>query len=149
MSFVLYQPITLIVTAVLLVFILMAYIFRKRLFKPSRTHNYKDLMEMEILSSYNSRDEPDYNKSIEERAYNRKLNKRKVHSLKSLDVETKGLLIKNNIETVGELKFSSLDFLLDVGPDDAIDQQKLNSFYACKNFISACQYKKGKSYLDL
>jgi hypothetical protein len=149
MSFVLYQPITLIVSTVLLVLILMAFVFRKRLFQSSRKPDYKYLMEKEILTSYDSQDEPDYNKSIEERAYNRKLNERKIYSLKSLDVETKAHLIKNNIETVGELKFSSLDFLLDVGHDDSIDQQKLNSFYACKNFISACQYKKGKSHLDL
>lgn len=149
MSFVPYQLITLIVVAVLLVLILMAYILKKRLLKPLKNPNYKDLMEMEILTSYNSQDEPDYNKSIEERAYNRKINDRKIYSLKTLDIGTKGLLIQNNIETVGELKFSSLDFLLDVGQDDSIDQQKLNSFYACKNFISACQYKKGKSYLDL
>lgn len=106
-------------------------------------------MNKEILTSYDSQDEPDYNKSIEERAYNRKLNERKIHSLKTLDIETKVLLIKNNIETVGDLKFSSLDFLLEVGQDDSIDQQRLNSFYTCKIFISACQYKKGKSPLDL
>lgn len=149
MSFVLYQPITIIVTAVLFMVIIIAFIFRKRLFEPSRKPHYKTQVDKEILTSYDSQDEPDYNKSIEERAYNRKLNERKIHSLKTLDIETKALLIKNNIETVGDLKFSSLDFLLEVGHDDSIDQQKLNSFYTCKNFISACQYKKGKSYLDL
>jgi len=149
MSFVLYQPITIIVTAVLFMVIIIAFIFRKRLFEPSRKPHYKTPMDKEILTSYDSQDEPDYNKSIEERAYNRKLNERKIHSLKTLDIETKALLIKNNIETVGDLKFSSLDFLLEVGQDDSIGHQKMNSFYACKHFISACQYKKGKSHLAL
>jgi hypothetical protein len=147
MSFMMCQPITIIVTAVLSVFIFLAFIFRKRLVSPPRKHHYEDLINKEVLSNYDSQDEPHYNISIEERAYNRRLNERKIHSLKTLDIETKALLIKNNIETVEELKLSSLDFLLDTVRD--IDQQKLNSLYACKNFISACQYKKGKSHLDL
>lgn len=120
-----HQPIILIVTAILSVFILLAFIFRNRLISAPRKHQY-------------------YNISIEERAYNRKLNERKIHSLRTLDVETKALLIRNNIETVGELKSSSLDFIRDLGEDDGVEL-----YCACKIFISACHYKKGKSHLNL
>lgn len=113
----------------------------------SRKIDYRPPLECEGLLTTNN-DLLPYG-DVNERVYNHKLNKRKIHSLNCLDVETKQLLIENNIETVGELKFASLDFLLDFNQQNEADKIKFNAFLNCKKFLSECEFKKGKPYLDL
>lgn len=113
---------------------------------PNKKHSIKYDMEEEILS--NEFGISEYGASSNEVSYNKELNARKIRDIKSLHIDTKLLLINNSIETVGDLKYSSLDFLLDFS-EDSKREEHLKAFYDCKDFIKKSKYKNGQSTLNL
>lgn len=105
------------------------------------------LKQEEILPSYHDDTAPEYGADPNEVRYNRELNLLKIRDVKSLKLDTKALLIRNDIETIGDLKYSSLDFLLNFS--DESPEGYLQAFYECKTFIKMLDYKNGRSILDI
>jgi len=101
----------------------------------------------EILQSYQDDTAPKYGAALNEVRYNRELNLLKIRDVKSLKLDTKALLIRNDIETKGDLKYSSLDFLLNFSGD--IPEEYFQAFQECKAFIKMLDYKNGRSVLDI
>lgn len=123
--------------------VLISYLGIRGLRKQKKTTEY--MVQQEFLNVDTSFTQ--YGLSKEMKDFNRDINKREINSLASFNYKTKKILIQNKIETVEDLKYSSLDFLINLNTDQ-VDQGKLDIFFSCKSFLKDIQNPNGRSYLD-
>src|SRR5690606_17957032 len=128
------------------VIVLSLYLSRKKIMSQKKRSVIYPKQE-EILPSYQDDTAPKYGADPNEVRYNRELNLLKIRDVKSLKLDTKALLIRNDIETIGDLKYSTLDFLLNFSNESP--EEYLQAFYECKTFIKMLDYKNGRSILDI